>query len=137
EIVPEEAGQKLYYDASYGQNTTQHVLGLFAVGTGATPYLQRTGDELINYMLAELDLLYNGQASANYVKHIFQNWNEEPFANGAYVYDYEDWRRLRTLGEPVGDKLLFAGDAYTIGEDWSSVHTAARSAIRAVAAITA
>ena len=132
ETVPETAGQKLYYDAAYGQNTSRHILGLFAVGTGTLPYAQLTGDDLINYMLNELDDIYNGQASANYIKHIFQNWNNEPFINGAYVVDHEDWRRVRTLGESVSNKLFFAGTAYTTGEDWSSVHTAARSAIRAI-----
>ncbi|MEO1258421.1 MAG: FAD-dependent oxidoreductase [Bacteroidota bacterium] len=132
ETIPESAGQKLYYDAAYGQNTTQHILGLFAVGVEAHPYIERTGDDLINYMLNELDAIYDNKASASYVKHIFQNWNAEPFANGAYIYDDEDWRRVRTLGESVGNNLFFAGDAYTTGEDWSSVHTAARSAKRAV-----
>lgn len=135
DITPESAGQKLYYDAAYGQNTNQNILGLFAVGTGTLPYVELPDEELIAYMLAELDQIFNGQASANYVKHIFQNWNEEPFANGAYVADSEDWRKVRTLGEPVGNKLFFAGCTYTDGEDWSSVHTAARSARTAVAAL--
>ena len=132
DIQPASAGQKLYYDAAYGQNSNQNVLGLFAVGTGTQPYVNLSDNDLIDYMLTELDDIFNGQATANYVKHLFQNWNEEPYANGAYVYDNENWRRLRTLGQAVGDKLFFAGDAYTTGEDWSSVHTAARSAIRAV-----
>lgn len=133
DIVPERAGQKLYYDAAYGQNTTENILGLFAVGTGTLPYVQLSDEALITYILAELDEIFDGQASATYIKHIFQNWNEEPYINGAYVYDNEDWRRVRTLGESVADKLFFAGTAYTTGEDWSSVHTAARSAKRAVA----
>ena len=132
DIQPEEAGQKLYYDAAYGQNTNQNILGLFAVGTGTLPYVQLSETELINFILEELDGIFNGQASINYVKHIFQNWNEEPFANGAYIYDNENWQRVRTLGESVEGKLYFAGDAYTDGNDWSSVHAAARSAIRAV-----
>ncbi|MEL6306439.1 MAG: FAD-dependent oxidoreductase, partial [Bacteroidota bacterium] len=120
------------YNAAYGQNSNQHVLGLFTVGSGTLPYRQLSDDALIEYMLNELDALFDGQASSNYIKHISQNWNEEPFANGAYVYDQENWRRVRTLGESVDDKLFFAGTAYTDGEDWSSVHTAARSAVRAV-----
>lgn len=132
DITPETAGQKLYYDAAYGQQTNQHILGLFAVGTGTLPYVQLSDQELIDYMLSELDGLFNGQASQHYVKHIFQNWNAAPFANGAYVYDQEKWGRLRTLGKSIDGKLFFAGDAYTTGRDWSSVHAAARSAIRAV-----
>ncbi len=132
DIQPESAGQKLYYDAAYGQNTSQNVLGLFAVGSGTLPYVTLPDTELIDYMLTELDEIFDGKASSSYVKHLFQNWNAEPFTNGAYVYDNENWRRVRTLGESVGAKLYFAGDAYTTGDDWSSVHTAARSAIRAV-----
>lgn len=135
DITPETNGQKLYYDAAYGQNTDQNVLGLFAVGTGTLPYVNLSDGELIDYMLKELDVLFEGQASTSYVKHIFQNWNDAPFANGAYVVDHENWRRVRTLGESVGNKLFFAGDAYTTGEDWSSVHTAARSAKRVVNAL--
>lgn len=132
DIQPASAGQKLYYDAAYGQNTSQHILGLFAVGTGTQPYVNLEGDALINYMLEELDQLYDGKASATYVKHVFQNWNAEPFARGAYIYDQENWRRIRTLGESVEGKLFLTGAEYTTGDDWSSVHTAARSAKRAV-----
>ena len=132
EISPESDGEKLYYDASYGQNSDRHILGLFAVGTGTLPYVNLSDEELIGYMLNELDAIFDGKASETYVKHIFQNWNKEPFANGAYIYSYENWRRVRTLGESIDNKLYFAGDAYTDGEDWSSVHAAARSAIKAV-----
>lgn len=132
-ITPESAGQKLYYDAAYGQNSTRNVLGLFAVGTGTIPYVNLSDTELKDHILAELDAMFDGKASESYVKHIFQNWNAEPFAQGAYIYDNENWRNLIRLGESVDNKLFFAGDGYTDGNDWSSVHAAARSAIRAVA----
>jgi len=132
DVTPASAGQKLYYDAAYGQNTNEHILGLFAVGTGTQPYVTLSDNDLRDYMLDELDAIFNGQASANYVAHIFQNWNTEPYAQGAYVYDQESWTRIQTLGTSVDNKLHFAGDAYTTGSDWSSVHTAARSARRAV-----
>ena len=135
DTIPASAGQKLYYDAAYGQNTTQNILGLFSVGTEAQTYIQQSEEELINYMLDELDAIFDGKASATYIKHTFQNWNAEPYINGAYIYDQENWRRVRTLGKSVSDKVYFAGDAYTDGEDWSSVHAAARSAIRAVKAL--
>ena len=135
DIQPESAGQKLYYDAAYGQNTSKHVLGLFTVGVATDDYRPLSDTALRDFMLNELDALYDGQASANYVGHISQNWNNEPHIDGGYIYDDENWRRVRTLGEPVGSNLFFAGDAYTDGEDWSSVHTAARSAKVAVDAL--
>ena len=134
-ITPETAGQKLYYDASYGQQTSRHILGLFSVGSAAQPYISRSGEELKNYILQELDEIFENQASPAYVNHIFQNWNEEPFARAAYLNDNEDWRRVRTLGESVNDKIFFAGEAYTSGEDWGSVHAAALSAKEVVSRI--
>ncbi len=128
DIKPSTAGEKLYYDAAYCQDTTQNILGLFAVGTAAQPYIELSDDELIKYILNELDELSDGQASANYIKHIFQNWNAEPYVNGAYVMDDENWRVVKKLGESVDERLFFAGDACTEGEDWGSVHTAVRSA---------
>ncbi|MEM8908664.1 MAG: FAD-dependent oxidoreductase, partial [Bacteroidota bacterium] len=55
EVQPETAGHKLFYDASYGQATTQHILGLFAVGSVATPYLKRKSVDRLDHILAELD----------------------------------------------------------------------------------
>ncbi|WNJ18324.1 FAD-dependent oxidoreductase [Pontibacter sp. G13] len=131
-IDPPKSGQMLYFDAAYGQDTSQHVLGLFAVGSGAMPYLSRSGDELKDYILAELDPMFGGKASETYLKHLVQNWNQQPLFQGAYLYDHEKWRRARDLGRSVEGKLFFAGEAYSDGNDWGSVHAAARAAIRAV-----
>lgn len=132
DITPETAGQKLYYDAAYGQNSNKHVLGLFAVGTGAQEYASFSDEELKNYMLAELDALFDNKASASYIQHISQNWNAEPYAKGAYIYDYENWNNITRLANSVDNKVYFAGDGYGFSSDWSSVHVAARSAKRAV-----
>ena len=137
EIMPESAGEKLYYDAAYGQNSNRNVLGLFTVGTGTLPYRTLSDMDLINYILNELDAVFDGQASEHYIQHTSQDWNEEPFINGAYIISQEDWTVVRTLGESINDRIYFAGDGYTTGEDWSSVHTAARSAIRAIREMTA
>ncbi len=134
-ISPASAGQKGYYDAAYGQSTTKNILGLFAVGTGAQPFNALSGDTLKDHILNELDEIFDGKATSNYIKHIVQDWNDEPYIKGAYVNDEENWRRVSTLGESVNDILYFAGTSYTDGEDWGSVHTAAQSAKTAVNAI--
>jgi len=126
-------GQRIYYDAAYAQNTTDNILGLFSVGEQANQYQNLSGNAQRDYILNELDTIFgNNLASNNYIEHLIQNWNEEPYAQAAYVRDQEDWQLVRTLGESVNGKLYFAGDAYTDGEDWSSVHTAVRSAKIAV-----
>ncbi len=131
-IIPETNGQKLFYNAAKGQNTTKHIMGLFSVGVPAQDYISRTGDDLKNFILNEMDSLYNNQATPAYIKHITQNWNNEPFIKGGYLSDYANWMQVRELGRTVVDKLFFAGGEYTDGEDWVSVHTAAKSAKRAI-----
>ncbi|MCB9075953.1 MAG: FAD-dependent oxidoreductase [Chitinophagales bacterium] len=131
-ITPQSSGQKIYYNAAFGQNTTKNILGLFVVGTPAQDFIARSGDDLKNFILSELDSIYANQATPNYIQHITQNWNNEPFIKGGYLTDYEDWRKVRELGNSVADKLYFAGGEYTDGEDWVSVHTAAQSAKRVI-----
>ncbi len=131
-ITPVSNGQKIYYNASLGQNTTKNILGLFVVGGPAQDFISRTGDDLKNFILNELDTIYANQATPNYIKHITQNWNNEPFIKGGYLTDYADWRTVRELGNTVARKLFFAGGEYTDGEDWVSVHTAAKSAKKAI-----
>ena len=125
-------GQRVYYDASYAQNTNKNILGLFAVGTQAEPYLVRTGNDFKNYILDELDLIYNGVPSSSYIKHIEQNWEQEPFINSAYLSDFSATKISSVLAESIQNKIFFAGEAYTREDDWGSVHNAARSARDAV-----
>ncbi|MEM9042204.1 MAG: FAD-dependent oxidoreductase, partial [Actinomycetota bacterium] len=124
-------GQRLFYDAAYGQDSDAHVMGVFSVGEEAERY-QAAGDGAIDMILAELDDIYDGRASEVYVQHLTQNWNEQPWARGAYLTDDEDFRITRRLAGPIDDTVFFAGDGYTSFDDWSSVHAAAWSAREAV-----
>ncbi|WP_024772422.1 FAD-dependent oxidoreductase [Aquimarina macrocephali] len=128
EITPSSDGKKIYYNAAFGQNTSKNILGLFAVGKPAIDYISLSDNQLKDFILNELDGIYSNQATPNYVKHISQNWNDEPFIKAGYMTDLADWRTVKKLRETVADKIYFAGGAYTDGEDWVSVHTAAQSA---------
>ncbi len=130
-----ERGQRLYYDAAYGQNSSTNVLGLFSVGTAAEPYQAHTGDQLRDYIVAELDEVFDGAASRSYVRHIAQDWSKEPFIGQAYLFDNSDSRIPRELWEPIDNRVFFAGEAYTRHDDWGGVHDAARAARDAVARI--
>lgn len=131
-VTPQSDGEKIYYNAALGQPTSRHILGLFTVGKPARDYINLSDLELKDFILAELDSIYSNQASPNYIKHVCQNWNAEPFIRSGYMTDHANWRQVRTLGESVADKIYFAGGAYTDGEDWVSVHTAAQSARQAI-----
>jgi len=128
DISPASDGEKIYYNAAHGQNTSRNILGLFVVGKPALNFNTLSGDELKDFILAELDGIYSNQATSNYIKHITQNWDKEPFIKAGYMTDNADWRTVRKLGESVDDKIYFAGGEYTNGEDWVSVHAAAQSA---------
>ncbi|NQZ43020.1 MAG: FAD-dependent oxidoreductase [Flavobacteriaceae bacterium] len=121
-------GQRLYYDAAYGQNSSDHVLGLFAVGRQAEVYQNYSGEALKNYVLEELDRVFDGKASETFIDILAQNWNEQPFARAAYLEDEAATSIARNMSETVNGKLYFAGCSYIDQADWSSVHTAARSA---------
>lgn len=135
EIEPKADGEKIYYNASFGQNTSKNILGLFVVGKHVEEYSSLTEDNLKEHILRELDNIYAKQATPNYLNHVSQNWQKEPFIKSGYLSDYADWKTVRELGKPLADKIYFAGGEYTDGEDWVSVHLAAQSARSAVAAL--
>lgn len=134
-VNPSTDGEKIYYDATLGQNSSRNILGLFTVGKPARDFISLSEDQLVGHILNELDEIHSGKATPSYIKHISQNWNNEPFIRSGYVTDHADWRTMKILGESVGDKVYFAGGAYSDGEDWVSVHTAAQSAKRAITAL--
>ena len=123
-------GQHLWYDASHGQDpNAARVLGLFTVGDMSAPYQAvDPGDELRDLVLSELDPLFDGVPTATYVQHISQNWANEPFIRAAYLADTADFDISRELGQNIGPRVFMAGCSYTREVDWSSVHTAVRSA---------
>jgi monoamine oxidase len=125
-------GQRIFYDAAYGQDSDLNVLGLFSVGAQAERYQALSEAELVADVLAELDQVFDGAASASYVRHRVQNWNDQPFAAAAYLEDGAPTWVTRQLAQSIDDRVFFAGDGYTSFDDWSSVHTATRSASEVV-----
>lgn len=126
------AGQLAFYDASYGQDSETHIMGVFSVGAPAEAYQAMSDEELLANILETCDELFDGAASRTFIKHLVQNWNAEPYARAAYLSDYAPAWVSRALAESVGDKLYFAGTAYTQENDWGGVHNAARAAKDAV-----
>ena len=125
-------GQRLYFDASYGQKTESNILGLFAVGHQAKQYQTRKGDERLKLILEELDPIFSGKPSETYVKHIAQDWNEEPFIRCAYLADSSSDNAFDEISRAIDEKVYFAGEAYSRDGDWGAVHNAAQSARAAV-----
>ncbi len=121
-------GQRVYYDAAYGQNSASNVLGLVALGAQANQYQELTGDAQRDFILNELDTVFNSLASQTYIKHIVQNWDDEPYIHSAYLADNAASNISSRLSKSIEEKIYFAGEAYTQEDDWGGVHNATRSA---------
>lgn len=125
---------KFYYNASFGKDSDQHMLGLLAINEKALPYINAgSGDELIRIVLEELDSIFGGKASQNYLKHVSQNWSAEPYIQGAYSYTYAGSQKkiIQELNAPLAGKLVFSGEALSL-ENHSTVHGACESGFAAV-----
>lgn len=128
---------KIYYDAAFRKDSDRHVLGLFSVGDAAKEFTQLKDDQaVVDEILRQLDEIFDGKASKNYVNHVVQNWSKEPYIQGSYSYDYYGSRNriIETIVEPVNNQLFFAGEALSI-DNGSTVHGAALSAYDAVEAL--
>jgi monoamine oxidase len=119
-------GNYMYYDECYGKDSSKNIMGLFAVGKPSEKYTSlKTDDAIINYILNELDEMFEGKASKNYVKHIVQNWNAEPFIQGSYSAMEGNPKKMSA---PVANKIYFAGEAMNTNGHTIAVHGASESA---------
>jgi monoamine oxidase len=125
---------RFFYDAAYGQETSDNILGVVVVGEVAARYVDLSDEEIVQTFLADLDGVFAGAATENYVESMVQNWNAEPFVRGAYSFYKDQWSAIDTLRMPLNGRLFFAGEAIPIEEsDYAHgfVHGAALSGRRA------
>ncbi len=129
--------EKAIYDAAFRKDSGRHILGLFSINDEAAAYANLDSEqEILDKILAELDEMFNGQASEHYVQHVFQNWSTEPYIRGAYSYDYANGQDAdtATIVEPLDGKLFFAGEAVA-GYNSATVHGACESAYQELAKV--
>lgn len=122
----------MYYNVSLDKPTSQNILGLFAHGVVATPFVTMNDDDLVKEALRLLDDIYDGAASRGFQGYTLQNWSKSPFHRGTYSF----YKRSRPskVGASIDGKVFFAGEAYNQRWDgeWGYMHVASRSAYDAV-----
>lgn len=126
-----------YIDDSPAKNTKEHVLFAFVMGKQAE-YLTNLGTDeaIVEALLAELDRMYQGQASASFIQAHVQNWTTHPFIRGAYSYSTVGMGNARQLAAaPIENRLFFAGEAMNTNGHHQSVHGAAETGLEAALAI--
>lgn len=123
------------YAADYvGKDTSDHVLLAFVMGDQAA-YLNSLGSDLAitNALLAELDQIYDGQASATFIASSVHDYTARPFIKGAYSYSTIGMGNAREIAaQEVDKKLFFAGEAMNLNGNHQTAHGAVESGYKAV-----
>ena len=83
-------------------------------------------EHILRTMLADLDRLYQGNASSRFIDGVVRDFIADPYIQGSYSYaqkqthvDTESSMRAQ-LREPIDHRLFFAGEA-TSSDAWSTV----------------
>ena len=125
---------KTYYDAGFGKGSNRNILGLFSINEDANRYTRLGSDEaIITEVLAELDEIFEGKASEYYIKHVIQNWSQEPYIGGAYSYEFSGntEKIMKQISSPLDNKLFFAGESMSVDHQ-ATVHGASLTAYDAI-----
>ncbi|MEM7157178.1 MAG: NAD(P)/FAD-dependent oxidoreductase [Myxococcota bacterium] len=136
-VLSDSFTEKIYYDAAFRKDSGRNVMGLFWVSEQASEFTSLGSDqEIVDAMLAELDQMFDGQASSSYVDHVVQNWSQEPYIRGAYSTGFGTSTEATqaALIEPVDDKLFFSGEALAT-DNSATVPGAMQSAYAAIEAL--
>jgi len=123
-----------YADEIIGKNGTDNVLLAFVMGLQAEHLTSLGSDTAItNALLAELDTMYSGQATASFIDSHVENWTTNPFIKGAYSYSKVGIGNSRSIAaQPVNNKLFFAGEAMNLNGHHQTVHGALETGYREV-----
>lgn len=123
-----------YADEIVGKNGSDHVLLAFIMGQQAEYLSSLASDnDIVQELLAELDAMYNGQASASLLDAHVEDWTKHPFIKGAYSYSKIGIGNARsTAAESVDGKLFFAGEAMNLNGHHQTVHGAVETGYREV-----
>jgi monoamine oxidase len=112
-----DESERFFYDETYGQSSTDHVLGMYVLGDVADRFVALSEYEVIQAALQDLNSVFgNNVATTNYVKGIVQNWVDEPYIRGAYSIYEDQYEAIDILRKPISNTLYFAGEAIPIVE---------------------
>ncbi len=123
-----------YADEQIGKSGNDHILLAFIMGDQAS-YLTSLGSDsqIINKLLEELDLMYNGEATASFIDAHIVDWTSNPFIKGAYSYSTIGIGNAREIASaPINNKLFFAGEAMNTNGHHQTVHGAVETGYREV-----
>jgi lysine-specific histone demethylase 1B len=123
-----------YADDSIGKAQNDNILLAFIMGEQAE-YLTSLGSDaaITSALIQELDIIYNGQASASFIASHVENWTTNPYIKGAYSYSTIGMGDARKIAsQALSEKLYFAGEAMNTNGHHQTVHGAVETGYREV-----
>lgn len=139
ESVPE------YLNAGIGRSEGMKTLSLTVNGSKAAT-LSNLGKDMIPALLAELDAIFQGKATQTVrrdlndnIISVIQDWTKEKHIRGgvSYLKPGVTNEVRAALGESVGGKLFFAGEATDTNGEAGTINGALLSALRAATEVAA
>lgn len=121
-----------YWATGLGRSAEGNVLTAFVMGEKAE-VLHAQGSSAINTVLADLDAMFDGQATQFYDNHVIMDWNNEPFILGSYSFPaIGEGNARQQLAAPVDKKIYFAGEACHTEGHFATMHGAVETALSAI-----
>ena len=130
-----------YFSIGMGRSDFNRTLSITINGEKAAQYAALDDDALTSAILADLDLIYAGQGTQFIRKDLVslknilirQDWTKEEYMLGGYAYPLPGARNddRKAIGQPLSDRLFFAGEATDISGQAGMVNGALASAERA------
>lgn len=123
-----------YADDTVGKTTNDHVLLAFIMGDqAATLHAMGSEAEVVNALLTELDLMYEGKATQTFISSSMFDYTNKPYIKGAYSYSTVGMGNAREIAaQTINKKIYFAGEGMNTTGHHQTVHGAIESGYQAV-----
>lgn len=130
--------------AGVGRSELNRALSITINGPKAEAFSLLTGDEIVESIIAELDVWFGGDATENVRRstlegegnkllYTIKDWTKDPFAKGGFSFPLTGGipSDRNTLAAPVAGKLFFAGEATDTTGEFGTISGALKSGERA------
>ncbi|MEM7502887.1 MAG: NAD(P)/FAD-dependent oxidoreductase [Pseudomonadota bacterium] len=124
-----EDGDRTYIDAAFGKDSKDHVMAVLVTGPVANRYYDM-GDEqaIVEGMITELDVIYNGQASDAFTgDSVMTDWGRHAYTLGTWTGDTGSEEEMQLLRSPLENKVYFTGASLQRHGQEATVHGAIMS----------
>tara|TARA_B110000046_G_scaffold99407_1_gene106895 strand:+ start:670 stop:1887 length:1218 start_codon:yes stop_codon:yes gene_type:complete len=108
-------GEKGFYDIAFKKKSQTNVLGFLCTGNETQKYYDLNSEqEIISNLLEELDLMFEGKATAAYSgTYIIENWGQYEYTQGTWTQAIQEKKsNLKVLNQPLDNRVYFAGEIY-------------------------